>query len=75
MAKSRSRSPKRSAKKSPKRSRDCSPSKKMQGYCVVCHKKVNISGGKMTKTSKGQPMFKGKCPNCGTTVARFVKRQ
>ena len=76
MAKSRSRSPKRSAKKSPKRSRSCSPSsKQLQGRCLVCRKTVNISGGKMTKTSKGQPMVKGKCPKCGTTVARFVKRQ
>lgn len=73
MAKSRSRSPKRSAKRSPKRSVKRSPSK-MQGYCVVCGKKVNISGGKMTKTCKGQPMFQGKCPHCGTKVSRFVSR-
>lgn len=76
MTKSRSRSPKHSSKKSPKRSRSRSPySKQMQGRCLVCKKTVNISGGKITKTSKGQPMIKGKCPKCGTTVVSFLKRQ
>lgn len=74
MAKSRSRSPKRSAKRSPKRSVKRSPSK-IEGRCLKCQKTVVISGGKMTKTCKGQPMIKGKCPKCGTTVTRFVSKQ
>ena len=78
MAKSRSRSPKRSAKRSPKRSVTRSAKRcpsKIEGRCLKCKKAVVISGCKMTKTSKGQPMCKGKCPKCGTTVTRFVSKQ
>ena len=71
MAKSRSRSPKRSAKKSPKRSRSCTSDEK-QGYCVVCHKKVNIVGAKLSKTKNGRNIMKSKCPKCGTKVNRFL---
>jgi hypothetical protein len=69
-SRSRSRSPKRSVTRSAKR---C-PSK-IEGCCLKCKKTVVISGCKMTKTSKGQPMCRGKCPKCGTTVTRFVSRQ
>ena len=81
-SRSRSRSPVRSAKRSPVRSAKRSPVRsakrcpsKMEGRCLKCKKAVVISGCKMTKTSKGQPMCRGTCPKCGTTVTRFVSRQ
>ncbi|HNR68937.1 MAG TPA: DUF5679 domain-containing protein [bacterium] len=43
-----------------------------QGYCVKCRKKQDIKGAAVTKTTKGRPMAKGKCPACGTTVTRFL---
>jgi hypothetical protein len=74
----KSRSPKHSAKKSPKRSlkrsRSCTSAEK-QGYCVVCHKKVNMVGAKLAKTKNGRDMMKGKCPKCGTGVNRFLSKQ
>jgi len=42
-----------------------------EAYCVKCKKKVQMKDGKETKTSKGTPMMKGKCPDCGTTVCRI----
>ena len=87
MAKSRSksRSPKRSAKRSPKRSakRSTKRSKSPKGskcpskstaYCLSCRKMMKITGCKLTKSSKGQPMVKGKCEKCGTKVNKFVKK-
>ena len=41
------------------------------GYCVKCKEKVEMKDPKKTKTSKGKPMMKGSCPNCGTTVCTF----
>ena len=82
MAKSKSpskysKSPKRSPKKSPKSSKRSkspkrSPSSK-SAYCLRCKKNVKITGCKVSKTSKGQPMIKGKCSICGTKVNRFIK--
>ncbi|HNS51641.1 MAG TPA: DUF5679 domain-containing protein [Anaerolineae bacterium] len=43
-----------------------------EGYCVKCRKKRAIKQGKVVKTSKGRPMAKGVCPECGTTVSRFL---
>jgi hypothetical protein len=43
-----------------------------QGYCVKCREKRSITDGKVTETSKGRPMAKGTCPECGTTVTRFL---
>jgi len=74
MAKSRSRSPKRSAKKSPKRSRPCTSAEK-QGYCLKCEKKVNMVGAKLSKTKNGRDIMKGKCPKCGSGVNRFLSKQ
>jgi len=45
--------------------------KMIEGYCVKCKKKVEMQDIKITKTSKGVEMRKGKCPNCGTTVCRI----
>lgn len=43
-----------------------------EGYCVKCRKKQMIKNGTVGKTSKGRPMAKGTCPECGTTVTRFL---
>ncbi len=42
------------------------------GYCVKCRKQQTIKQGKVEKTAKGRSMAKGTCPECGTTVTRFV---
>ena len=72
----RSKSPK--ASKSPKRSmskRSKSPKgSKRTAYCLKCRKATKIVGCKLTKSSKGQPMVKGKCEKCGTKVNQFVKK-
>ena len=44
-----------------------------QAYCVKCKKMVVISKGKEVKTKNGRKMIKGVCPNCGTTVCKFIK--
>lgn len=46
--------------------------KKMQGYCVKCRQKVTISGGKDVTWKNGRRAHVGKCPTCGTTVARVL---
>jgi Domain of unknown function (DUF5679) len=43
-----------------------------EGYCVKCGKKRTIKQGTVGETSKGRPMAKGVCPECGTTVTRFL---
>jgi hypothetical protein len=47
--------------------------KMVEGYCVKCKKKVEMKDPIETKTSKGTPMRKGKCPECNTTVCRIGK--
>jgi hypothetical protein len=46
-----------------------------EGYCVKCRTKRTIKDGAVTKTSKGRPMAKGVCPECGTTVTRFLSER
>ena len=45
------------------------------GYCVKCKARREISSPHTTKTKKGQPMIKGKCPKCHTTICRFLKKR
>lgn len=45
------------------------------GYCVKCRKKQDIKGGKVGETSRGRPMAKGICPECGTKVTRFLSKK
>lgn len=78
----RSKSPKASKRsKRSKRSKVSKSSKGSKGspskhiaWCVRCHDKVKMTGCKITKSVKGQPMLKGKCSVCGTKVNRFVKK-
>lgn len=43
----------------------------VEGYCVKCKAKREMKDVKMTTTSRGTKMAKGKCPKCGTTVCRI----
>lgn len=47
----------------------------MKAYCVKCGKKVDMVGGKRTKTKSGADMMKGKCPKCGSKVCVFVAKK
>jgi hypothetical protein len=46
-----------------------------EGYCVKCRTKRTIKQGTVVTTSKGRPMAKGKCPECGSTVTRFQSQK
>lgn len=46
-----------------------------EGYCVKCREKRSIKGGQVGETAKGRPMAKGACPECGTTVTRFLSKK
>ncbi len=43
-----------------------------EAYCVKCREKRTMKDAKMTKTSNGRNMAKGKCPVCGTTMNKFL---
>lgn len=43
-----------------------------QGYCVKCRAKVAIKDGKDVTWKNGRRAHVGKCPTCGTTVARVL---
>jgi len=45
------------------------------GYCVRCRKQQNIKQGRLEKTAKGRPIAKGPCPDCSTTVTRFLSEK
>ena len=48
----------------------------MEGYCVKCKAKCEISNGKevsmKAKGGKQRPALKGQCAKCGTTVFRIL---
>jgi len=51
------------------------------GYCMKCGKENKENGkgkamkeAKMTKTSRGGFMAKGKCPDCGTTLCAIMSK-
>ena len=48
---------------------------KETAYCLVCKKKVKAEGKvSNVKTPHGtRKQFRGKCPNCGTTVCKYMK--
>lgn len=43
-----------------------------KAYCVKCREKVEIKKPKKTKTKNDRDMLKGECPDCGTTVNKFI---
>jgi hypothetical protein len=43
-----------------------------KAYCVKCKSKEIMMNPHETMTSNGRRMMKGECPNCGTTMNRFL---
>lgn len=39
--------------------------------CIKC-KQTGTVEGKVEKTKNGKKMFRGQCPNCGTTICQFM---
>ena len=44
----------------------------MEGYCVKCKGKREISEGKEVTMKNGRKAMKGKCPTCGTGMYRIL---
>jgi len=47
----------------------------MEAYCVKCKEKKEMVDGLVTASKNGRRMAKGKCPVCGTTMCRFLKKK
>jgi len=45
----------------------------MQGYCMKCRKKREMSNSKAVKMKNGRPATKGVCSKCGTKMYRIGK--
>lgn len=43
-----------------------------EGYCVKCRTKRTVKDGTVHEAANGRRMAKGPCPECGTTVTRFL---
>jgi hypothetical protein len=50
-------------------------SENISGYCVKCKAKREMKDVSMTKTKRGTPMAKGKCPTCGTTMCKMISKK
>ena len=64
-------SKRRTSSKSKKRS---ASAKTVSGYCVKCRQARTMGKPKLVMTKNKRRMMKGKCPVCGTTMTRFVKK-
>ena len=42
----------------------------MEGYCVKCKSKKEISDANEVVMKNGRKAMKGKCPSCGTSIFR-----
>ncbi|MEW5805119.1 MAG: DUF5679 domain-containing protein [Patescibacteria group bacterium] len=51
----------------------------MEAYCVRCKAKKEMKDAKETKVNarggKTRPAMKGVCPDCGTTMMRFLPQK
>lgn len=45
---------------------------KIVAHCMKCKEKKTMVDPVKTKTKNGRTMYKGKCPDCGTTMCLFV---
>lgn len=43
-----------------------------EGYCVKCRAKKVMVDARKEKTANGRLAAKGKCPDCGTTICKFI---
>lgn len=46
----------------------------MDGYCVKCKAKKEISEATKVKMKNGREAMKGKCPDCGTGMYRILSK-
>ena len=47
---------------------------KMEVYCVKCKAKKTITEHEIVTTKNNRKMAKGKCPDCGTGVNKFLPK-
>ncbi len=47
---------------------------KMEVYCVKCKAKKTIAEYEIVTTKNNRKMAKGKCPDCGTGVNKFLPK-
>lgn len=45
----------------------------MQGYCMKCKSKKEMSNPEQIAMKNGKPATKGVCPSCGTKMFRIGK--
>lgn len=43
-----------------------------EGYCMKCRKKRIVKDGTVEEKENGRRMAKGRCPECGTKMTRFL---
>ena len=46
----------------------------MEAYCVKCKAKKEMVDGKEVTMKNGRNAMKGKCPECGTSMFRIMKK-
>lgn len=46
----------------------------MEGYCVKCKAKKDLTDPIVNQTARGGFMAKGKCPDCGTVMCRIMSK-
>lgn len=44
----------------------------VQGYCCKCRSSVTAQNPRQEEVKNKRQMYKGTCPNCGTTVCAFI---
>ena len=44
----------------------------MKAYCVKCKESRELKDAKETVAKNGRRMLKGVCPNCSTSMFRFI---
>ena len=60
-------------KTSKTRSRKKKAEQVWEGFCVRCRKKVKILEPEIVTLKNGRKAVRGKCPDCGGVVYRFIK--
>ncbi len=55
-----------------KRAKKAEKAKEWEAFCVKCRKKVKLVGAEVVTLKNNRLAVKGTCPNCGTTVYRFI---
>lgn len=46
-----------------------------QAYCVKCKKMIDVKDGVLKMSKNGRRMLSGKCPNCNTSVNKFLPNE